>query len=588
MAFSDRANEWRDAWIRWLWVPILVPGLVLGWLAWRAVVVEQRLLQQQVAGSRQRLASIVAGDLAGAARELRMAAQMDLERWALDAGLGVPRIPPPWFDAVRVRSRNASPLERDSKADSMRIEALWNLFLLDPVADPDTRLARLEEWILVVLNSPDEILPHDLGERVKRFRSEVSSAISTRPHWKRLLDDQGSSLDRRALQLTVKREAAVLFDSLERVPHTRLVDLGTRKWLVLAPPDLPRGMVAVGRFSESALRAKLLRREILEGATAADPEGRLVLGLQDASGGIFGLSGQVPSRLPDERVVVPGGFPNWSVVVWSTHHSEDAARFRAVLVSALLGLSLLVLVGAAAMATRSIRVQRDLLTMKTDFVSNVSHELKTPLTSIALYAELLAGGRAGERSGEFGQTILREARRLQGLIEGLLTFARGEAGASILRKEPVNLGALVREACRSFDGLAARRRIDFQVETVGAWISGDVGLLRPVIENLVDNAFKYGRDGGLVHVALTSEGTDAVLRVRDDGPGIPQDDQPRVFERFYRGGGELTRTVAGTGLGLAIVRRNVEFHGGEVVLKSEEGRGTTFEIRIPLVEEPNA
>jgi signal transduction histidine kinase len=109
-----------------------------------------------------------------------------------------------------------------------------------------------------------------------------------------------------------------------------------------------------------------------------------------------------------------------------------------------------------------------------------------------------------------------------------------------------------------------------------------------VIENLVDNAFKYGRDGGLVHVALTSEGTDAVLRVRDDGPGIPQDDQPRVFERFYRGGGELTRTVAGTGLGLAIVRRNVEFHGGEVVLKSEEGRGTTFEIRIPLVEEPNA
>ena len=120
-------------------------GLVLGWLAWRAVVVEQRLLQQQVAGSRQRLDSIVAGDLAGAARELRMAAQMDLERWALDAGLGVPRITPPWFDAVRVRSRNSAPPQGDTKADSARVEALWNLFLLDPVADPDTRLARLEE-----------------------------------------------------------------------------------------------------------------------------------------------------------------------------------------------------------------------------------------------------------------------------------------------------------------------------------------------------------------------------------------------------------------------------------------------------------
>jgi len=147
---------------------------------------------------------------------------------------------------------------------------------------------------------------------------------------------------------------------------------------------------------------------------------------------------------------------------------------------------------------------------------------------------------------------------------------------------------LVREASRSFEGLAARRRIEFSVDVANAWVAGDTGLLRPVIENLVDNAFKYGKDGGFVHVSLDAEGPDAVLRVRDNGPGIPEEDQPRVFERFYRGGGELTRTVAGTGLGLAIVRRNVEFHGGEVVLKSDAGRGTTFEIRLPLVEEPNA
>ncbi|MEK7392026.1 MAG: hypothetical protein AAB214_05605, partial [Fibrobacterota bacterium] len=106
MAFSDRDAEWSDGWTRWLWVPILVPGLVLAWLAWRAVVVEQRLLEKQVAESRVRLAGIVAGDLTGAARELRMAAQMDLERWALDAGLGIPRIPPPWLDAVQVRSQD--------------------------------------------------------------------------------------------------------------------------------------------------------------------------------------------------------------------------------------------------------------------------------------------------------------------------------------------------------------------------------------------------------------------------------------------------------------------------------------------------
>ena len=587
MAFSERANEWSNGWTRWLWVPILVPGLVLGWLAWRAVVVEQRLLEKQVAESRVRLAGIVAGDLTGAARELRMVAQMELERWALDAGLGMPRIPPPWFDAVQVRSLNQI-LHPSVRADSARVERLWETFLLDPAADPDTRLARLEEWILETLHSPDDFLPADLTDRIQRLRSEIAKPLDTRPHWKSLLDDQCEALGRRALQLKVRREAGALFDSLGRVPQTRLVPVGSRIWLVLAPPDLPRGMVAVGRFSEMALRAKLMRREILEGSTAADPSGKLILGLLDGSGEIFGMSGQVPNRAPDEKVDVPGGFPNWSVVVWSTERSEDAARFRSVLVSALLGLSLLVLVGATAMATYSIRAQRDLLAMKTDFISNVSHELKTPLTSISLYAELLAGGRAGERSGEFGQTILREARRLQGLIEGLLTFARGEAGASILRKEPMNLGAMVREASRSFEALAVRRKIEFTVEIADTWVVGDVGLLRPVVENLVDNAFKYGRDGGFVHISVAPEGADAVLRVRDNGPGIAQEDQPRVFERFYRGGGELTRKVAGTGLGLAIVRRNVEFHGGEVVLKSDEGLGTTFEIRLPLVEEPNA
>lgn len=588
MAFSDQSPESNTNWTRWLWIPILVPGLVLAWLAWRAVVVEQRLLERQVAESRVRLAGIVAGDLTGAARELRMVAQMELERWALDAGLGMPRIPPPWFDAVRVRSLQGSEPIVSAPEDSIRVEKLWDAFLLDPAADPDTRLARAEEWILEILHAHDPVLPSDIDERIRRLRSEIVKPLETRPHWKSLLDDQCESLRRKALQMKVRRDAVALFDSLGKIPQTRLVPMGARIWLVLAPPDLPRGMVAVGRFSEAALRAKLMRREILEGSTSADPTGKLILGLQDGSGEIFGMSEVPPARLPDEKVDVPGGFPNWSVVVWSAERSEDAARFRSVLVSALLGLSLLVLFGATAMATRSIRVQRDLLAMKTDFVSNVSHELKTPLTSISLYAELLAGGKAGERSGEFGQTILREARRLQGLIEGLLGFARGEAGTSILRKEPLDLGALAREACRSFEALANRRGIDFAVDVAAVWVAGDAGLLRPVIENLVDNAFKYGRDGGYVHVSVTAEAPDAVLRVRDDGPGIREEDRSRVFERFYRGGGELTRTVAGTGLGLAIVRRNVEFHGGGVVLKSDEGRGTTIEIRLPLVEEPNA
>jgi signal transduction histidine kinase len=255
-----------------------------------------------------------------------------------------------------------------------------------------------------------------------------------------------------------------------------------------------------------------------------------------------------------------------------------------VLVSALLGLSLLVLAGATMIASRSIRVQRSLLAMKTDFISNVSHELKTPLTSIAIYSELLSSGRAGARSEEFGSTILREARRLQGLIDGLLTFARDESGTYQGRREPVQLDTLVKEACESFRAVAQRRGIDLTLVTSPVFVSGDSSMLRPVVENLVDNAFKYGKEGGFVHVTVDRESGMALLRVRDDGQGIPEDDLPNIFERFYRGGGDLTRTVAGTGLGLAIVRRNVEFHGGEVSLRSQVGFGTTFEIRIPALE----
>lgn len=569
--------------MKWLWIPILVPGLVLAWLAWRAVVVEQRLLERQVSQSRQRLADQVAGTLAGAGRESSMHAQVDLERWVLDLGIGVTQAPPLWFDAVEVRMGGVPLDQAPDASDSVRMEAMYRALWEGPI-DPDTRLSRLEDWILLALHAQDRALPPDLRDKLERIRKEVGKDLATRPHWKAMLADQTAALERRAVQMRVRSEAAGVFDSLARKPFTRLVSLGGRVWLVLAPPDLPRGIVAVGRFSERTLREHLGRPDLVPVATGNGRGQDLFVALRDASGEFFGVEGDVPSRRPDELVPVPGGFPDWSVAVWSSSSGRAEARFRSVLVSALLGLSVLVLAGATVAASRSIRVQRSLLSMKTDFISNVSHELKTPLTSIAIYSELLSSGRAGNRSEEFGATILREARRLQGLIDGLLSFARDESGTYQGRREPVPLDELVKDACESFRAVAQRRGIDLTVETSPVTVSGDSSLLRPVVENLVDNAFKYGREGGFVHVSVDRESGMALLRVRDDGQGIPQEDLPNIFERFYRGGGDLTRSVAGTGLGLAIVRRNVEFHGGEVSLRSQVGSGTTFEIRIPAIE----
>ena len=569
--------------MKWLWIPILVPGLVLAWLAWRAVVVEQRLLERQVSQSRQRLADQVAGTLAGAGRESRMRAQMDLERWVLDMGIGVTQAPPLWFDAVEIRMGGVPTDPIREASDSSRMEAMYKALWEGPM-DPDTKLSRLEDWILLALHAQDRDLPSDLRSRLERIRKEVGKDLATRSHWKAMLADQTAALERRAVQIQVRGEASGVFDSLSGKPFTHLVLLGGRIWIVLAPPDLPRGIVAVGRFSERNLRDHLVRPDLVPMASSGGRGQDLFMAFMDAHGEYFGVDGPVPARGPDEIVAVPGGFPNWSVAVWSSSSGRTEARFRSVLVSALLGLSVLVLAGATFTASRSIRVQRSLLTMKTDFISNVSHELKTPLTSIAIYSELLSSGRAGNRSQEFGSTILREARRLQGLIDGLLSFARDESGTYQGRREPLELDALVKEACESFRAVAQRRGIDLTVETSPVSVSGDSSLLRPVVENLVDNAFKYGREGGFVHVSVDCESGMALLRVRDDGQGIPQEDLPNIFERFYRGGGDLTRTVAGTGLGLAIVRRNVEFHGGEVSLRSQVGSGTTFEIRIPALE----
>lgn len=577
----------RDSWMRWLWVPIVVPGFVLAWLAWRAVSVEQTLLHQQVAESRQRLADQVAGSLSGGGKEFLVHSQVELERWVLDVGMGVTQVPPPWFDAVEIRNQDDSSRPMTDPADSTRLELLYQSLWEGPM-DADLRLSRLEDWLLVILHAPDNALPGDLERRLEKIRKGVSADLAIRPHWRPLLTDQTTALERRAIQVRIRREAGLVFDSLSRNPRTHLVTVAGHVWLVMAPPDLPRGVVAVGRFSESELRQRLISTDFVSRRPGETGVAGLVLGWKDGSGQVFGIEGSVPAREPDLVVPVPGGFPNWSVAVWSTAIHEKAARFRSVLVSALLGMSLVVLVGATAAASRSFRVQRALLSMKTDFISNVSHELKTPLTSIAIYAELLASGRAGERSGEFGSTILREAKRLQGLIEGLLSFARDEAVSTVLHKERLAFDQLVKEVGESFHAVSQRRGIELAVESVPVWIEADRGLLRPVLDNLLDNAFKYGRQGGFVHLSLVREGDWAVLRVRDNGPGIPEEEQPRVFERFYRGGGDLTRTVSGTGLGLAIVRRNVEFHGGEVELKSQEGSGTTFEIRLPAVEDGNA
>ncbi|MCB9496378.1 MAG: HAMP domain-containing histidine kinase [Fibrobacteria bacterium] len=590
MASSDPSREAiPDLWLRWLWVPIVVPGIILGLLAWRAVSNEQGLLRGQVAEGRLRLASQVAGILQGAGREFQHQSTRDLVSWALEVR-EAPDLPlPEAFDAAAVflDGRQVVP---SSLAEVVADAARLRLGLAMSMAEvsrsgSQEALGIAERFLMEALHIPVSALGGDLEVGLSQLEVAIEPHLSMEPHWRPVFEDLFEGVRHRISDLEICRLHASTISQLAESGRTGMRNADGYSWIVLAPPDLPEGQVVVAAYSDRILRERLAGD--LPGIGA--DSGSMRLGLLSSVGKVFLPSDSGFSDDPEVVVGVPGRFPDWSVAVWSEGtEGQDAARFRAAFLAALLGLSLGILVGAAWLATRSLASQRQLLAMKTDFVSNVTHELKTPLTGIFLYAELLAGGKAEGRSKEFGSVVLREARRLEGMLDGILSFARQEAGHAASRRDRLPLAELIRECAASFKPIALQRGIDLVLDLEEVVVPGDPALLRSIAGNLMDNAIKYGRDGGFVHISLVPEGKEAVLRVRDDGRGIPKSQQTKVFDRFFRGGGELTRNVPGTGLGLAIVKRSVEIHGGQIILHSDEGAGTTMEIRLPRSEETRA
>ena len=591
VASSDpRTESLSERWLPWLWILIVVPGLVLGWLAWRAVVNEQGFLREQIAEGRLRLASQVAGILQGAGREYQHQATVELASWVLEAR-DAPELPlPEPFDAVAVFHDGRMTIPVGSLVeDAPKVDldtALAALLAQISRLGPQDGLALAERFLMDAFHAPAPTLTASLSPGIDRLEKAIEVDLSMEPHWRPVFEDLFDGIRRRMGSLAICRGKAPLVAGLARGAKTGIVHADGYSWLVLAPPDLPEGEVAVAAFSEKALEARLAND--LPGFDG--DSGSVRLGLRSAASGDFrGDSSARTCGAPVAEVAVPGGFPAWSVVAWSDPSAGDsAARFRSAFIAALLGLSIAILVGAAWLATRSLASQKQLLSMKTDFVSNVTHELKTPLTGIALYAELLAGGKAEGRSKEFGAIVLREAKRLEGMINGILSFAKQEAAHAEARRDRVPLDDIARAGCESFRGVASQRGIQIACEVERIDVPGDPALLGSIVGNLVDNAVKYGKQDGFVHLSLCREGGKAVLRVRDDGRGIPKDQQERVFERFFRGGGELTRNVPGTGLGLAIVKRSVQIHGGDIVLHSDVGSGTTIEVQLPISENEHA
>ena len=222
--------------------------------------------------------------------------------------------------------------------------------------------------------------------------------------------------------------------------------------------------------------------------------------------------------------------------------------------------------------------------MRQDFVANVSHELKTPLTSLRGYAEtLLEGGLEDAGHRESFVRIMRDgAIRMQALVEDLLTLAELERPDTLLRREPVDLRELAAEQVVEAGEVATRNGLALRLEPgPPVPIVGDRRRLAQAIGNLVDNAVKY-TEAGRVTVTVGAEGPRAWCEVCDTGPGIPAEDLPRVFERFYRVDKARSRDKGGTGLGLSIVKHAIALHEGDVRIESRAGTGTCVRFEIPV------
>lgn len=225
--------------------------------------------------------------------------------------------------------------------------------------------------------------------------------------------------------------------------------------------------------------------------------------------------------------------------------------------------------------------------LKSDFIANVSHELRTPIAMLQGYSEAILDGvvTTDEERNDMIRIIYDESKRMSRLVTDLLDLARMESGHMSLYKDEVPLVSVIERMTHKFDQTAKESHVNLLIETNfsdDTRISIDEDRIEQVLTNLVDNAIRHTPAEGSVTVSITNEQNFAKIQVRDTGQGIPQDDLPYVFERFYKADKARTRSKGGTGLGLAITKNIVEAHNGTITVDSVEQQGTTFTFYLPL------
>jgi signal transduction histidine kinase len=351
---------------------------------------------------------------------------------------------------------------------------------------------------------------------------------------------------------------------------------------VLLPTPRERPVLAV--FTHDP---EVLRREVLEPAliTSNSPT---ILAVIDATGHPFYSRAPVEHAERLVSVAFRDGLPNWRLEVYQPPGTSprQTVRRQVMLFTVAFGVLITVIVAGTTMTFRLIRRETEMARLKSDFVAHVSHDLKTPLSVIRMFAETLEMGRVKDEAGRhhYLGVISRESVRLSRLIDNVLDFSRIEEGRQRYDYRATAVEPLIRETLEAFTypltqlGFAVEVRVDANLPDVPL----DADAIGQALANLIDNAIKYAAEGKWLTITARSDGRQLALTVADRGPGIPAGEQARIFEKFYRVGRSETQGRRGTGLGLALVRHIAEGHRGRVTVEGAPGEGSRFTLWLPL------
>jgi two-component system phosphate regulon sensor histidine kinase PhoR len=343
-----------------------------------------------------------------------------------------------------------------------------------------------------------------------------------------------------------------------------------------------------GEISAERDRLETVLRVMVEGVLVVDDELRIILAnprVRELLGARADLEGRRPleafrsadvhdllaealaSEAPVKREIALGGAERRVLGVQAASFAIAGAK------------------GAVAVFHDMTEVRR-LETVRRDFVANASHEIKTPLTAIRGFAETLLGAPLPEREARnYLQVILNHSERLTRLVEDLLELSRLESGSHKLAPSSLDVAALASRLCDELEPRIRERGFDVYVQGEGAPRAlADARAVEQILSNLLDNALKYADTGKRIDIRVRAAGPTVRIDVADRGPGIPEADRARIFERFYRVDRGRSREQGGTGLGLAIVKHLVQASGGEIWVESTPGEGSTFSFTLPAAD----